>query len=89
MRGHSDDLDPRDRHSRLLTGQKLRRPVSRDVSSYGNTLGALGEGTWEQFPGESKWKVTLDAEGSNGDRVRSVGVIDLANRSWDGEMFQI
>ena len=53
----------------------------------GNTLGALGEGTWEQTPGESKWKLTLDINGSNGDRVRAVGVIDLANRSWDGEMF--
>ena len=54
----------------------------------GNTLGGLGEGTWEQLPGESKWKVTLDIDGSNGDRIRSVGIIDLPNRTWDGELFQ-
>ena len=53
----------------------------------GNTLGALGEGTWEQTPGSSAWKVTLDIDGSNADRVRSVGTIDLANRSYNGELF--
>ena len=53
----------------------------------GTTLGGFGEGTWEQEKGKSTWSVTMTIDGSNGDRVRMVGVLDLATRSFAGEMF--
>ena len=53
----------------------------------GTTLGTLGDGTWEQLPGESKWKVVFNGEVSNGDRLRTEGVIDLPARLYTGSIF--
>tara|TARA_Y100000758_G_C15886585_1_gene362433 strand:- start:156 stop:536 length:381 start_codon:yes stop_codon:yes gene_type:complete len=53
----------------------------------GTTLGTLGDGTWEQRPGESKWKVIFNGEISNGDRLRTEGVIDLPARQYTGSIF--
>jgi len=53
----------------------------------GATLGALADGTWEQLPGETKWKVIFNGEISNGDRIRTEGVIDLAARLYTGSIF--
>ena len=53
----------------------------------GTTLGTLGDGTWEQLPGESKWKIVLNGEISNGDRLRTEGVIDLPARLYTGSIF--
>ena len=53
----------------------------------GTPLGAVGDGTWEQKPGKSTWDVTILMNLSNGDRLRSVGAIDLATRSYKGEYF--
>jgi hypothetical protein len=53
----------------------------------GTTLGGFGDGTWEQKSGESNWTVDMTIDGSNGDRVRMVGVLDLATRSFKGDMF--
>jgi len=53
----------------------------------GTTLGGFGNGTWQQKPGESNWRLDITIDASNGDRVRMVGVLDLASRSFQGEMF--
>jgi hypothetical protein len=47
----------------------------------------LGERTWEQLSGESKWKIVLNGEISNGDKARTEGVIDLPARLYTGSIF--
>ena len=50
----------------------------------GSLVLAIGEGTWERPAGEHKWTLTLAMRLSNGDRIKSQGVVDLATRSLTG-----
>jgi hypothetical protein len=53
----------------------------------GTTLGMLGDGTWEQLSDESKWKVIMNVEISNGVMARTEGVLDLPARLYTGSIF--
>jgi hypothetical protein len=47
-----------------------------------------GDGTWEQIEGKYAWKISIPAiENSDGSRVRSEGELDLAARTFKGQMF--
>ena len=47
----------------------------------------LDDGTWEQTPGAKEWKLTLHAVSSTGQRILSIGTINLTTGSFDGELF--
>ena len=47
-----------------------------------------GEGTWEQIEGLNRWKLSFPVlEVSDGSRLRSEGELDLAMRSFNGQLF--
>ena len=54
----------------------------------GTTLGAFGEGTWQQHEGQHRWTITMEVEVSNGDRIRTEGEIDLESLTYTGKIFQ-
>ena len=48
----------------------------------------VGEGTWEQIPGQYRWKLSVPVmEISDGSRLRCEGEIDFAARTFRGQMF--
>ena len=51
-------------------------------------LAGIGEGTWAQVIGEHRWEISMQVQVSNGDRVRSEGVIDLETLTYKGELFE-
>ena len=57
--------------------------VSQAFLDDGTRLLAHGTGTWEEA-GQHKWKIGLDVEISNGDRLHGDGEIDLATRIFSG-----
>ena len=54
----------------------------------GTTTGNFAEGTWEQVSGENVWKLIFHGETPDGRRVRSEGVVNLAERSYNGSIFE-
>ncbi len=50
----------------------------------GEVVGATGEGCWQQFDGEQKWRVRGINMTSNGAVLLSDGTLDLSNRSYNG-----
>ena len=53
----------------------------------GTTLGFIADGTWEQTPGAKEWKLTLHAVSSTGQRILSIGTVNLTTGSFEGELF--
>ena len=58
--------------------------VSGAALEDGTSVAGIGDGTWQQVPGQHKWTVTIDNRVSNGDRLRGTGEIDLAARTFAG-----
>ena len=55
----------------------------------GAFLNASGKGTWEQVEGAHRWTISIPVlEVSNGDRLRCEGQIDLATRTFTGQMYE-
>lgn len=54
----------------------------------GSVSGSLAEGTWEQVSGENVWKLIFHGELPDGRRVRTEGVVDLAQRVYNGSIFE-
>lgn len=54
----------------------------------GKTSGNFAEGTWSQVSGKNVWKLILYGDAPDGRRVRSEGVVDLAERSYNGSLFE-
>ena len=50
-------------------------------------LGGIGEGTWEQIGSESRFKVSMIINISDGGKLRSEGVIDHGARSYSGHLY--
>ena len=49
---------------------------------------STADGTWEQVEGQNRWKISFpSAETPDGGRIRTEGHIDLATRSFTGQMF--
>jgi hypothetical protein len=48
-----------------------------------------GTGTWKQVEGANRWKINIPVVAvSNGDRLRSVGQVDLQTRTFTGRMYK-
>ena len=47
------------------------------------------EGTWTQHAGRNAWSMNLTVTTASGQKIRSEGEIDLANRSWTGKMYDL
>jgi hypothetical protein len=54
----------------------------------GTTMSGFGEGTFEQLPGQQKWKINLKVDVSDGGSVRSEGEIDLGTLIYSGALFE-
>ena len=52
-------------------------------------LGGIGEGTWEQIGSEARFKVSMILNISNGEKLRSEGVIDHGARSYSGALYDV
>ena len=51
-------------------------------------LNANGSGTWAQVEGAHRWTISIPVIAvSNGDRVRCEGQVDLATRTFTGQMY--
>lgn len=51
-------------------------------------VNASGTGTWEQVEGAHRWAISIPVIAvSNGDRVRCEGHVDLATRTFTGQMY--
>ena len=62
------------------TGQAF--PDDREPST------SFGEGTWEQVADSHAWKIAIPAlEGSDGVTLRSEGTVDLAAKTFNGDLF--
>ena len=54
----------------------------------GSSVTGEGEGTWQQVEGQHRWKLSFPViEISSGGRLRSEGEIDLATRTFTGQLF--
>ena len=48
----------------------------------------VGDGTWEQVADQNRWKLSIPVmDLSDGSRIRCEGEIDLAARTFKGQMF--
>ena len=54
----------------------------------GTMMSGFGEGTFEQLPGQQKWKINLKVDVSDGGSVRSEGEIDLGTLIYSGALFE-
>jgi len=55
----------------------------------GPWVNGSGEGTWQQVEGRNRWSISISViEVSNGDRIRCEGEVDLATRTFTGQMFE-
>jgi len=51
-------------------------------------LNGSGKGTWEQVDGAHRWTISIPVIAvSNGDRIRCEGQVDLATRTFTGQMY--
>ena len=50
----------------------------------GETVGLTAEGSWEQVPGELRWRIRGINMSSAGQVLLSDGTLDLASRSYNG-----
>jgi hypothetical protein len=51
-------------------------------------VNASGKGTWKQVKGVNRWVISFPRiEGSNGDRLRCEGQVDLLTRTFTGQMY--
>lgn len=58
------------------------------VNDDGSIIGAVGEGTWERIGTEMRFSVIILAELSDGSKLRSEGVVDHAEQSWNGKIYE-
>ena len=69
-----------------------REQISRDVRGvldYRKLAAALEEGTWERIGNELRANVSLVHEVSNGQKIRSEGVLDFKGGTFNGTMYAI
>ena len=63
--------------------------VGRGVLEDGTFAAGLGEGTWERIGNELRANVSLVHEVSNGQKIRTEGVVDHNERTFNGKMYAI
>jgi len=52
-------------------------------------VGGIGKGTWEQIGSETRFKVSMILNISDGGKLRSEGVIDHGARSYSGALYDV
>ena len=63
--------------------------VARAILDDGTLLGGLGEGTWERIGNELRVNVSLVHEVSDGQKIRTEGVLDHKEHTFNGQMYAI
>ena len=63
--------------------------AGRGVLDDGTLAAGLAEGTWERIGNELRANVSLVHEVSNGQKIRSEGVLDFNAGSFNGQMYAI
>ena len=63
--------------------------AGRGVLDDGTLAAGLAEGTWERIGNELRANVSLVHEVSNGQKIRSEGVVDFNGRTFNGTMHAI
>ena len=63
--------------------------AGRGVLDDGTLAAGLAEGTWERIGNELRANVSLVHEGSNGQKIRSEGVLDFNAGTFNGQMYAI
>lgn len=58
------------------------------VNDDGSIIGGIGEGTWERIGSEMRSSVSLLVELSDGSKLRSEGVVDPTEQSWNGKIYE-
>ena len=58
------------------------------VNDDGSIIGGIGEGTWERIGSEMRSSVSLLVELSDGSKLRSEGVVDHTDQSWNGKIYE-
>ena len=61
----------------------------RGVLDDGTLAAGLAEGTWERIGNELRANVSLVHEVSNGQKIRSEGVLDFKGGTFNGTMYAI
>lgn len=61
--------------------------VSAAYLDNGDALNGIGQGTYESS-GKHRWNTKAIIDVSDGRRIAGVGELDLALRSWKGELFE-
>ena len=63
--------------------------AGRGVLDDGTLAAGLAEGTWERIGNELRANVSLVHEVSNGQKIRSEGVLDFNAGTFNGQMYAI
>lgn len=63
--------------------------VARAILDDGTLVGGLGEGTWERIGNELRVNVSLVHEVSDGQKIRTEGVLDHKEHTFNGQMYAI
>ena len=63
--------------------------AGRGVLDVGTLAAGLAEGTWERIGNELRANVSLVHEVSNGQKIRSEGVLDFNAGTFNGQMYAI
>ena len=63
--------------------------VGRAILDDGTLVGGLAEGTWERIGNELRANVSLVHEVSDGQKIRTEGVLDHKEHTFNGQMYAI